>query len=202
MIEFLKSLIKFLQDALSVFVHGHGDSRNAKVLKKAWGEIGTKEIPGTGNNPDIVKYHRYASKNNDEDKPDSVPWCASFVCYILEAVGMQSTNSRMARSYERWGKSSKKSPLPGDIVVFWRGSKTATTGHVGFWIDETESYIYVLGGNQNDEVNVSRISKSKLLDIRRSSKDYDLDESKQKTLFSMAKQIRSGVEVPVAGNLG
>ena len=75
-----------------------GPSRNEKVLRIAALELGTKEVSGSGNNAKVVEYHRYASKSNNVDQPDSVPWCSSFVCYLVEKSGMGSTNSMMARS--------------------------------------------------------------------------------------------------------
>ena len=54
----------------------------------------------------------------------------------------------------------------GDIAVFWRGSKEGQEGHVGLYISETPNFVYVLGGNQLDQVNISKISKAKLLDYR------------------------------------
>jgi hypothetical protein len=50
--------------------------------------------------------------------------------------------------------------------VFWRGTKDGSEGHVAFYISETQNFVYVLGGNQLDQVNISKISKAKLLDYR------------------------------------
>lgn len=169
-------------------------TRNYKVLEKASSELGVKEVVGEKSNAKIVKYHQYASTSNDASQgmADSVPWCSSFVCYCVEMVGMGSTNSRLARSWLKWGLSTKKNPLPGDVVVYWRGSKSGWQGHVGFYLGETESFIYTLGGNQSDAVNVTRYSKSKLLDIRRSSKARSLTEPEQDDLWDAADKIIAG----------
>ena len=179
------------------------DFRNKKALLTAAGEIGVKEVIGEGNNKQVVKYHAFARKDNDLSKglADSVPWCASFVCYVLENSGMGSTNSMQARSFLKWGVSTKKKPLPGDLVVFWRGSKSGWQGHVGFYLEETEQYIYVLGGNQNDEVNVSRYSKSKLLDIRRSSKARKLTEPEEDYLWDTADKLIDGKSISTDGKV-
>lgn len=179
------------------------DHRNRKALLTAAGEIGVKEVTGSGNNKHIVKYHAYARNDNDVSKglADSVPWCASFVCFVLENSGMGSTNSMQARSFLRWGISSKAKPLPGDLVVFWRGSKNGWQGHVGFYLGETESFIYCLGGNQSDSVNVARYSKSKLLDIRRSSKARELSEVEEDELWDIADRLIAGKQIDTDGKV-
>lgn len=181
----------------------NSDYRNLRALKKAAGEIGVKEVVGSGNNMQVVKYHAYARKDNDIKKglADSVPWCSSFVCYVLESVGMGSTNSMTARSYEKWGRSTRKNPLPGDIAVYWRGSRNGWQGHVGFFLKETDNYIYTLGGNQSNAVNVSKYSKSKLLDIRRSSKHQPITAGQKKELKELAEKLISGKKIDKDGSV-
>ena len=209
MIELIKSLFSFLSSSSKkIGAPTHGvpsalDHRNKKALITASGELGVKEVIGSGNNQKIVKYHAYARQDNDLTKglADSVPWCASFICYVLENSGMGSTNSMSARSYLNWGVSSKKNPLPGDIVVFWRGSKSGWQGHVGFYLDETDAFVYVLGGNQSDMVNISRYSKSKILDIRRSSKARRLSEVEQDELWDIADNLIAGKKIGTDGKV-
>jgi hypothetical protein len=54
-------------------------------------------------------------------------------------------------------------PQLGDIVVFWREKKDSWKGHVGFYINETNTHINVLGGNQNNMVCIKPYPKSRLL---------------------------------------
>ena len=53
----------------------------------------------------------------------------------------------------------------GDILVFSRGNG----GHVGFYVGEDDTCYHVLGGNQSNMVNVTRILKSRCISIRRCS---------------------------------
>lgn len=177
--------------------------RNQRVLVAASQEIGTKEVRGSDNNAKIVKYHSYAREDNDLKKglDDSVPWCASFVCYCLEICGMGSTNSMAARSFLKWGESVLKNPMPGDIVVYWRGSRDGWQGHVGFYLGETSTHIYTLGGNQSDAVNVSKYLKTKLLDIRRSRKHRKISSSELVLLEKMAEDIIIGHKVNLEGKV-
>lgn len=94
-------------------------------------------------------------------------WCSAFVNYTLNEVNEKGTGSPIARSYLKWGKPVSK-PQLGDIAVFWRDSKSSWTGHVGYYMGTASNGdIIVLGGNQNDEVNITTYPKSKLLGYRR-----------------------------------
>lgn len=87
--------------------------------------------------------------------PTRVEWCAAFVNSVLHEVGIDSTQSLLARSYLRWGRETD-TPAPGDIMVFSRGTE-GWQGHVGFYVATVEykdkSYWIVLGGNQDNSVS-------------------------------------------------
>jgi uncharacterized protein (TIGR02594 family) len=102
----------------------------------------------------------------------TVPWCAIYVGAKLEAVGYTCTKSAMARSYLKWGKvidhGDDSKWKVGDIGVTWRGSHNdGVTGHVFFIVGWDDDYLYALGGNQGDSVCVQRVSRRKLLGVRR-----------------------------------
>lgn len=124
----------------------------------AYGEIGQKEADGDEDNPEIVEYH---TATNMGPRPDSVPWCASFVSWCLEKCGIKSTRSAWARSYLLYG--SPYFNKEGSICVFKRG---LTSGHVGFFVKEDKNMIWILGGNQHDSVNVTAFPKADLLAVR------------------------------------
>ncbi len=166
--------------------------RNKAVLLQAASQIGVTEVKGEKSNPQIMEYHKYSTIKNMFGFADSVPWCASFVCWALEKVGMGSTNKQLARSFEKWGVSVKAAPLPGDIVTFWRTSPKSGYGHVGFFVKKTTKGIYVLGGNQNDSVNVALFSTAKLTDIRRSSKAGVYTPEQIAELHEIADKIMAG----------
>jgi uncharacterized protein (TIGR02594 family) len=129
----------------------------------ALNEIGTREIKGAVNNPRIVGYHQATTLRATDDE---TPWCASFVCWVLETCGIKSTRSAAARSFENWGQSIElENAEPGDIAVFRRGDKP-WQGHVGFFVGEDGDRLLVLGGNQGDRVTISSYPKDQLLSIR------------------------------------
>lgn len=182
-------------------------SRNYSCLKVAVSQLGVVEW-ADGSNPQVEKYLDYGSRkdNRDSGLSDSVPWCAGFVAWCLENTiidgkPMGSTNSLMARSYENWGKSSKNDPLPGDIVTFYRNGLSSGQGHVGFFIGRNGNNVFVLGGNQSDEVNISSYSMSRMTDIRRSSKQFVLSDWDKLQLESLVDDIQSGVEIEPPGSV-
>jgi uncharacterized protein (TIGR02594 family) len=127
--------------------------------------IGTTEGPGPENNPAIMEM--YASVGHDWVEHDSVAWCATFVGHCLETAGIRSTRKLTARSYLDWGVPVDITDAhPGDIGIIPRGS-SSWQGHV-FFIDRIEGpWVWGLGGNQSDAVNVKRYPISKLLGLRR-----------------------------------
>jgi len=131
-------------------------------LRRAKQEIGVKEIPGPKHSARVLSYWEL-SKLPFRD--DETPWCAGFVGAMLEDVGIKSTRSGMARSYATWGQPC--GPVPGAIVVFWRGSKTGTAGHIGFVVGKDQAgNIMTLGGNQGNAVTIAPFSPARVLGYR------------------------------------
>jgi len=115
-------------------------------LTVAKGELGVKEIPGSGDNPRIVEYHQTTTLKATDD---AVPWCSSFVNWCLEQAGVRGTKSAAASSWRDWGEELEEGRL-GCIVVMRRQGGN----HVGFYMSEDADGVFVLGGNQGDAVNV------------------------------------------------
>ena len=127
--------------------------------------IGLSEGPGPADNPAIMEM--YASVGHDWVEHDSVAWCAAFVGHCLERAGIRSTRKLTARSYLNWGILVEIADAQqGDIGVIPRG-RSSWQGHV-FFIDRIEgAWVWGLGGNQSDAVNIKRYPVSKLLGVRR-----------------------------------
>lgn len=136
--------------------------------------LSVAEIPGAEHNPRIVMYH---ASTKGGPAPDETAWCSSFVSYCVEKSGMRGTRSKRARTWHdrNWGNDVTANPLKGDIVVFSRENANVKGGHVGFYIDETQDRIRVLGGNQSNRVSYAWYPKDgikgpfhyRLLSIRR-----------------------------------
>lgn len=123
-------------------------------------ESGQKEAQGpTEHNPKIIAYHAtttYAAKT------DEVPWCSSFVNWVLKESGIEGTNSAAAASWLDWGQRVESKP--GAITVIYmknaNQSLSSSGNHVGFLLRETSSHYVILGGNQGDQVKESHYPKS------------------------------------------
>lgn len=131
-------------------------------LRRARQEIGVSEIAGKVHSKRVLSYWELAKL---PFRDDETPWCAGFVNAMVEDVGIKGTQSGMARSFESWGQPC--GPIPGAIVVFWRGSRTSGSGHVGFLTGRDQSgNLMVLGGNQGDAVNIKPFSASRVIGYR------------------------------------
>lgn len=126
-------------------------------------EIGQTETPGEASNPRILEYIRSVGRA-DSDFGDEFPWNSAFANWVLQKAGVDSPNTHQARAWLRWGRSVELQP--GCVAIFWRGSPTAFTGHVAFHLRTVGDQIEVMGGNQANGVNVSRIDKGRFLGCR------------------------------------
>jgi uncharacterized protein (TIGR02594 family) len=122
--------------------------------------LGTKEIPGVNHNPLIVRMWKAIKRGGIKD--DETPWCAAFVGFCLENVGIVSSRYESAKSYMSWG-IPLENPAPGCIAVFTRNGG----GHVGFVVGMShDGQLLVLGGNQGNEVSIRAFSKERLSGYR------------------------------------
>jgi uncharacterized protein (TIGR02594 family) len=121
---------------------------------------GVREIPGVNHHPLILKMWKAIKRGGIQT--DEVPWCAAFVGFCLETVGIVSSRFESAKSYLDWG-ISLKDPIPGCIVVFTREGG----GHVGFVTGmDHAGRLLVLGGNQGNEVNVRAFTRDRVTGYR------------------------------------
>ena len=146
-------------------------ARDAPTIADPYGlartYIGTREIPGKRDNPLIVRWARQVASWVSDDE---TAWCSSFVNAMARATGRETSDSLAARSWLKVGTPvSLAEARPGDVVIFWRGSRSGWQGHVAFFehYNANRGLIYVLGGNQGNEVNISAYPKPRLLGIRR-----------------------------------
>lgn len=138
-----------------------------KILKIAVAELGQKEISGPVDNPNIVNYAREAGFDWVDD--DETPWCSIFVNWVAKKAGLKCSGKANARSWMLEGINVDTAPEPGDVVVFWRGSRDSWQGHVGFFFGFSidGERVYCLGGNQGNQVSVSAYPIENVLGFRR-----------------------------------
>lgn len=126
--------------------------------------IGTKEIPGPRHNPVIVGWWE---KLKAPFRDDETAWCGAFVGGVLKEANLPVVSGpAAARSWLNLPNILEK-PAYGCVVVFWRGSPTGWSGHVGFVVGRDRlGNIMVLGGNQGDAVNIKPFAVSRVLGYR------------------------------------
>jgi uncharacterized protein (TIGR02594 family) len=142
--------------------------KKPKWIKIAYKEIGTKEYKGKASNKAVERYHSVAGYPNWSD---DVPWCASFVSFVMVKAGYTELPKYPARA-KSWLNFGKRliNPVYGSIAVKSRHGG----GHVTFVVGQSSdgNILYCLGGNQNDAVNIKRYRKSDFIAFV-VPKDYD-----------------------------
>lgn len=139
-------------------------NKRLEFLKIGFGEIGTKGISGESHNQKIVNY--FNEIGHTWVKDDETAWCAAFLSWVFQKTTGEKLNLISARAFLNIGKATVKPEL-GDIAVFWREAVSSWKGHVGIYIARANEYVYVLGGNQANEVTVAKIPAKQLLGYRK-----------------------------------
>jgi uncharacterized protein (TIGR02594 family) len=123
-------------------------------LQAAHKEIGQSEIAGVEENPRIAEYFR-SIDGRTTYRDDRDDWASAFVEWSLQKAGKNGPHSIKPSAWLKWG-IPVSSPTLGAIVIL----SFSGLWHVGFYIDEDAEFVRVLGGNQNDGVNIYRYPKS------------------------------------------
>lgn len=135
-----------------------------KMIVEALKEFGTLESAGDINNPKIIGWaDEVGGSVEDVFKADSIPWCGLFMAVIAKRAGKEPPKSPLwALSWATFGNGVNQAML-GDVLVFVRKGG----GHVALYVGEDDTAYHVLGGNQSDQVSITRIAKARLYAIRR-----------------------------------
>lgn len=120
---------------------------------------GVTEVAGAKSNSTILGWAKalggwVASYFDDDD----IPWCGLFAAHCVGATLPDEplpSNPLGALNWSSFGVACE--PQPGAILTFSRDGG----GHVGFYVSEDDAYFHVLGGNQSNAVNVTKVAKSR-----------------------------------------
>ncbi len=137
-----------------------------QLLKIAFNELGTEEIVGDIDNPEVLKYAKDTGIKGITS--DEIPWCSTFINWVAWKAGLEYSKKANARSWLNVGQKVSV-PEPGDIVVFWRESPQSWKGHVAIFlgISIDKKRVYCLGGNQGNRVSVSAYRMNTVLSFQR-----------------------------------
>lgn len=136
------------------------DALLRNVIQQA--QAGEWQERGNPGNPRIIECYRVAGGVLDgaDRRQDHHMWCAAFVSWALDTAGIQSPRTMGSQTFRTYGSEVDWRTLEGirkyDIVVL--KSRTRSGGHVGFAVGVKNGRIQILGGNQNDNVNISDYS--------------------------------------------
>jgi uncharacterized protein (TIGR02594 family) len=140
------------------------EEKSPKILVEAIKHIGTKEIVGKQHNKKILAWAEAIGLKSVYTN-DEIPWCGLFIAYCCHAQGLDVVKHPLwALNWNKFGNVAQV-PMLGDVLTFTRNGG----GHVGIYIGEDTTCYHVLGGNQNNQVNVMRIEKSRLSQARRTA---------------------------------
>lgn len=133
----------------------------------ALAQLGVSEIPGSRDNPVVIGYRKAAHMSGLAGSEEAIAWCSVFVCAAMESVGIRSPRQALARSWLKWGIPLPR-PVPGCVVVLWRGNKAGPLGHVGLLraVSRDGAHVCLLGGNQGNKVSMAWFSSARVLGYR------------------------------------
>ena len=140
---------------------------NPHWVRVAQALIGVHEGIGPEINPVIIDWARQEGGWIERFyRDDEIPWCGLFVGHCLQVAGLAGPkNPLSALAWADWGQPLVPDILClGAVLVF----KRAGGGHVGFYMGEDPDgqALHVLGGNQADQVSVTRIMRNRLFAAR------------------------------------
>ena len=138
----------------------------SQLINIALSQYSVTEIVGKEHNPIVLNY--FKEIGHTWVSTDETAWCSAFINWVALKAKVQRSNKLTARSWLQVGTEINK-PKLNDVVVFWRHKKSSWKGHVGLFISysEDKKHIYVLGGNQNNQVNIKKYPVYRLLGFRR-----------------------------------
>lgn len=138
-----------------------------RMIREAVRTYGVNEYPGSRDNPVILSWAKEVGGDGSWYNRDSIPWCGLWMALIAKRAGKRVVRKYLrAQAWLDFGVKRSGPALYGDVLVFERGSPGSGKGHVGLYVGETERFYYVLGGNQEDSVMISRLRKERLLQAR------------------------------------
>lgn len=106
---------------------------------------------------------------------DETPWCSAFLNGMCWQLRLPRSKSAMARSWLTLGTAvDLHDARKGDIIILTRGSGEQpgpevldAPGHVGLFSGFTPGRIFLLAGNQGNQVSVASFDVGRLLGVRR-----------------------------------
>ena len=124
---------------------------------------GMKEEPGPASNTNLLDILRqYLGWASDDS---TLSWCSILLDHVAKTHNIERPHSPAAVDWKKVGSEIDPDEMEmGDVLVFYRDQEKNWQGHVGVFISHSErdGYIWLLGGNQSNQVNIQHQSLKKL----------------------------------------
>jgi uncharacterized protein (TIGR02594 family) len=155
-----------------------------KMLLEALKIYGTKETVGKQHNPVIMGWAKEVGLEKVYTA-DEIPWCGLAIAVLADRAGWGVVKDPLwALNWAKWGNESKDPEL-GDILTF----KRPGGGHVGIYVGEDATAYHVLGGNQDNAFNITRIAKHRLYAARQAAWKVAKPNNVRKILLSATGKL-------------
>ena len=148
------------------------EGKGASNSSVPWMDI-AKSLIGRNEKDDAALIREMHNTTNCKGCDGRVPWCASFVNYVLLKAGIKGTGSAGAISYKDYGNAAQPGTFPYGAILVIRFGKG---NHVSFCAGTDGDRVLSLGGNQSSkkkgdqrnggEVTISRIPKGNVIAVR------------------------------------
>jgi len=138
------------------------------IFQSCLNDYGIREVRGEQNNPRIMEYFS-VFKNHSWVQGDETAWCSAFVNYHNKVNGYNYSGKPTARSWLNIGRILRPHEIwmPGDVVILWRESLDSWKGHAGYPVVMRGQWIWIFGGNQRNQVNISAFPIRRILGVVR-----------------------------------
>lgn len=142
-------------------------SKSDKIFQEAYKYLGVKEVDGRRAHPIIKAWIAQSAEWLDPDDSETA-WCGCFRGAVGRTTGTGIPKEfYRAKSWASWGEevplNDRSQWQQGDTIVMSRPG-----GNHVCLLDRVEGrFAYCLGGNQNNEVNVTAFPLSKITNVRR-----------------------------------
>jgi uncharacterized protein (TIGR02594 family) len=137
---------------------------NQIILTEGFKMLGITEVKGyTNNNPIIVQW---LQKLIPSASRDEISWCGASMYHLATKTNCIIKGDKPLQVARNWYNEGElvTEPKPGDLVVLWSGHPTRSwRGHIAIWLNEHNGYIWMMGGNQNNQWNVKAYPSYRVL---------------------------------------
>lgn len=134
-----------------------------KLIAEMRAIYGVREGPGEIDNPVILAWAREVGVA-DVYRHDAIAWCGLAMAVAAKRAGKPVVASPLwAANWAHFGQPAGMQLGFGDVLVFHRPGG----GHVGLYVAEDDLRYHVMGGNEDDAVNIVPVLKSRLIAARR-----------------------------------